>query len=70
MNRSSFQHKQKRPALSSASAPAPRTKYEYNSQNSQNFRVRLVHSQDKVMAKGGNKAQSSSVAPPDRVASR
>uniref|UniRef100_M0ZUZ3 Retrotransposon gag protein n=1 Tax=Solanum tuberosum TaxID=4113 RepID=M0ZUZ3_SOLTU len=33
-NRSSFQHKQKVPALSSASVPAPRKKCEYNGQNS------------------------------------
>uniref|UniRef100_M1DLC9 Gag-pol protein n=1 Tax=Solanum tuberosum TaxID=4113 RepID=M1DLC9_SOLTU len=44
VNRSSFQHKQKGPTHSSASAPAPRNKYEYNSQNSQNFRARPAHS--------------------------
>ncbi|WMV26573.1 hypothetical protein MTR67_019958 [Solanum verrucosum] len=52
-NRSSFQQKQKGPAPSSASAPAPRNKCEYNSQNSQNFRVRPAHSQGSV-AQGGN----------------
>ncbi|KAH0732763.1 hypothetical protein KY289_003951 [Solanum tuberosum] len=55
-NRSSFQHKQKGPALSSASAPAPRNKYEYNSKNFQNFRVRPVHSQ-------GSKAQRGTKTP-------
>ncbi|WMV36851.1 hypothetical protein MTR67_030236 [Solanum verrucosum] len=35
------QHKQKEPASLSASAPAPRNKCEYNSQNFQNFKVRL-----------------------------
>ncbi|WMV07605.1 hypothetical protein MTR67_000990 [Solanum verrucosum] len=117
VNRSSFQHKQKGPAPSSASAPAPRNKCEYNSHNSQNFRARTSHSQSSK-AQGGtktpacakcgrshsgvcrdgatsffkcgqngyfvrecpksrqsngnesNRAQSSSVAPPDRVASR
>uniref|UniRef100_M1E173 Gag-pol polyprotein n=1 Tax=Solanum tuberosum TaxID=4113 RepID=M1E173_SOLTU len=44
-NRSSFQHKQKGSAPSSASEPAPRNKCEYNSQNSQNFRTRPAHSQ-------------------------
>uniref|UniRef100_M1DGK1 Gag-pol polyprotein n=1 Tax=Solanum tuberosum TaxID=4113 RepID=M1DGK1_SOLTU len=44
-NRFSFQHKQKGPAPSSASAPVPRNKCEYNSQNSQNFRARPAHSQ-------------------------
>uniref|UniRef100_M1DP83 Gag-pol protein n=1 Tax=Solanum tuberosum TaxID=4113 RepID=M1DP83_SOLTU len=37
VNQSSFQHKQKEPALSSASAPTLRNKCEYNSQN---FRAR------------------------------
>ncbi|KAH0689385.1 hypothetical protein KY289_016743 [Solanum tuberosum] len=45
VNRSSFQQKQKGPALSTASAPAPKNKCEYNSQNSQNFRARPAHSQ-------------------------
>uniref|UniRef100_M1DIK1 Gag-pol protein n=1 Tax=Solanum tuberosum TaxID=4113 RepID=M1DIK1_SOLTU len=49
-NRSSFQHKQKGPVSSSVSAPAPRNKCEYNSQNSQNFRARPAHLQ-------GSKAQ-------------
>ncbi|WMV19413.1 hypothetical protein MTR67_012798 [Solanum verrucosum] len=117
VNRSSFQHKQKRPDPSSASALAPRNKCEYNSQNSQNFKTRPVYSQGSkaqggtktpACAKcgrnhsrvcsdgstscfkcgqnghftreclnrrqsngnGGNKAQSSSVAPLDRAASR
>ncbi|WMV51013.1 hypothetical protein MTR67_044398, partial [Solanum verrucosum] len=53
-NRSSFQHKQKRPAPSFASALAPRNKCEYNSQNSQNFRGRPAHSQGSK-AQGGTK---------------
>ncbi|WMV19397.1 hypothetical protein MTR67_012782 [Solanum verrucosum] len=108
---------QKGPNPSSASAPIPRIKCEYNSENSQNFRTRLAYSQGSkelggtktpACAKcgrshsrvchdgstscfkcgrnshftreclksrqsngnGGNKAQSFSVAPPDRVASR
>ncbi|WMV59048.1 hypothetical protein MTR67_052433 [Solanum verrucosum] len=107
----------KGPASSSASAPAPRNKCEYNSQNSQNFRARPAHSQGsktqggtktpacvkcckshsgvcrdgstscfkggqnghfmrkcpmnmKSNGNGGNRAHSSSVAPPDRAASR
>ncbi|WMV38171.1 hypothetical protein MTR67_031556 [Solanum verrucosum] len=53
-NRSSFQHKQKGSAPLSASAPAPRNKYAYNSQNSQNFKARPVHSQGSK-AQGGTK---------------
>uniref|UniRef100_M1DKA8 Gag-pol protein n=1 Tax=Solanum tuberosum TaxID=4113 RepID=M1DKA8_SOLTU len=45
VNRYSFQHKQKGPAPLSISAPAPRNKYEYNSQNSQNFIARPAQSQ-------------------------
>ncbi|WMV33851.1 hypothetical protein MTR67_027236 [Solanum verrucosum] len=107
----------KGPAPSSVSAPEPRNKCEYNSQNSQNSRVRLAHSQGSkaqggtktpayakcgrshswvccngstsffkcgqnghIMRKcprsrqsygnGGNRAQSSLVAPPDRAPSR
>uniref|UniRef100_M1DRU7 Gag-pol polyprotein n=1 Tax=Solanum tuberosum TaxID=4113 RepID=M1DRU7_SOLTU len=56
LNRSSFQNKQKGLAPSSASAPKPRNKYEYNSQNSQNFRARPTHSQ-------GSKAQRGSKTP-------
>ncbi|WMV18910.1 hypothetical protein MTR67_012295 [Solanum verrucosum] len=109
--------RRKGPATSSASAPAPWNKCEYNSQNSQNFRARPAHSQSSkaqrgtknlICAKcgrshsrvyrddstscfkcgqnghfmreypksrhsngnGGNRAQSSSVAPADRHASR
>ncbi|XP_049371975.1 uncharacterized protein LOC125836859 [Solanum verrucosum] len=40
VNCSSFQQKQKGPALSSASVPAPRNKGEYNGQNSHSFRAR------------------------------
>ncbi|KAH0654435.1 hypothetical protein KY290_032963 [Solanum tuberosum] len=53
VNRSSFQQKQKGPSPSVASAPAPRNKCEYNSQNSQYFRARPGHSQGSV-AQGGN----------------
>ncbi|WMV09084.1 hypothetical protein MTR67_002469 [Solanum verrucosum] len=117
VNRFSLQHKQKRLASSSVSAPAPRNMCEYNRQNSQNFRARPAHSQGskaqggtKTLAcakcgrshsgvchdgstscfkcgqkghfmrecpkrrqsngNGGNRAQSSSVDPPDRAASR
>ncbi|WMV37147.1 hypothetical protein MTR67_030532 [Solanum verrucosum] len=70
------QYKQKGPAPSSASAPAPRNRCEYNSQNSQNFRARPAHSQGSK-AQGGTKTPTCakygrchSVAPPDRVASR
>ncbi|KAG5619758.1 hypothetical protein H5410_004976 [Solanum commersonii] len=45
---------QQGPAPSSASAPAPRNKGEYNSHNLQNFRARLAHSQGSV-AQGGTK---------------
>ncbi|WMV18849.1 hypothetical protein MTR67_012234 [Solanum verrucosum] len=45
---------QKGPTPSSASAPAPRNKCEYNSQNSQNFRARPAHSQGSK-AQGGTK---------------
>ncbi|WMV24133.1 hypothetical protein MTR67_017518 [Solanum verrucosum] len=45
VNPSCFQHKQKGPAPSSASARAARNKCEYNGQNSQNFRARPAHSQ-------------------------
>ncbi|KAK4717702.1 hypothetical protein R3W88_016040 [Solanum pinnatisectum] len=109
--------KQKGPAPSSASALAPRNKGEYNVQNLQNFRTRLLQSQGSVAQGGkwapacarygrthpskcrdgqtgcfkcgqeghfmkeclknmqgngnqGNRAQSSSVAPPERAASR
>uniref|UniRef100_M1DZG1 Gag-pol protein n=1 Tax=Solanum tuberosum TaxID=4113 RepID=M1DZG1_SOLTU len=65
VNRSSFQQKKKGPAPSSASAPALRNKGEYyghflkecpkNKQGSGNL---------------GNRAQSSSVSPPDRAAPR
>ncbi|WMV26066.1 hypothetical protein MTR67_019451 [Solanum verrucosum] len=54
VNRSSFQHKQKGPTPSYASAPAPRNKCEYNTQNSQNFRARPAHSQGSK-APGGTK---------------
>uniref|UniRef100_M1D8V3 Retrotransposon gag protein n=1 Tax=Solanum tuberosum TaxID=4113 RepID=M1D8V3_SOLTU len=89
VNRSSFQQKQKGPVPSSASAPAPRNKGEYNGQNSQNFKARLAQSQGSVAQGGnwaptcvkcgrihpgsghqGNRAQSSSVGPPDRAAPR
>ncbi|XP_049399669.1 uncharacterized protein LOC125863674 [Solanum stenotomum] len=72
---SSFQQKQQGPAPSSAGAPAPKNKSDYNSQNSQNFRARHAQSQS-CMAQGecpknkqgndngGNIAQSSSVTPP------
>ncbi|KAH0765418.1 hypothetical protein KY285_001289 [Solanum tuberosum] len=75
------QQKHKGTALSSANAPAPRNKGENNSQNLQNFRARPAQSQGSV-AQGGNwtprcakcgrnhPAQSSSVAPPNRVAPR
>uniref|UniRef100_M1DFS0 Retrotransposon gag protein n=1 Tax=Solanum tuberosum TaxID=4113 RepID=M1DFS0_SOLTU len=82
VNRSSFQQMQKGPAQSSASAHAPRNKSEYYDQNSQNFRSKPALFQ--VWTRGtlleecpknkqgngnpGNRAQSSSVAPPDRAA--
>ncbi|KAH0679464.1 hypothetical protein KY284_020549 [Solanum tuberosum] len=116
VNRSSF-HKQKGPAPSSASAPAPRNRGDYNGQNSQDFRARPAQSRSSVAQGGslthacarygrthpgkccdgqtgcfkcgqeghlmkefpknrqgsgnpGNRAQSSSVAPPDRAAPR
>ncbi|WMV24113.1 hypothetical protein MTR67_017498 [Solanum verrucosum] len=56
VNRSTFQHKKKGPTPSSASAPTPRNKCEYNSQNSQNFRARPAHSQ-------GNKAHGGTRTP-------
>uniref|UniRef100_M1DCP7 Gag-pol protein n=1 Tax=Solanum tuberosum TaxID=4113 RepID=M1DCP7_SOLTU len=40
VNSSTFQQEQKGFALSSASAPAPRNKCEYNSKNSQHFKAR------------------------------
>uniref|UniRef100_M1D8G3 Gag-pol polyprotein n=1 Tax=Solanum tuberosum TaxID=4113 RepID=M1D8G3_SOLTU len=54
VDRSSFQHKQKGHAPSSTSAPTPRNKCEYNSQNSQKFRAKPVHSQG-TMAQGDTK---------------
>ncbi|KAH0688918.1 hypothetical protein KY289_016276 [Solanum tuberosum] len=84
VKRSSFQQKQKGPATSSASAPAPRNKGKYNSQNSQHFRARPAQSQGSV-AQGGNWAPTcakggrthtakfrggSRVASPDRDAPR
>ncbi|KAH0709413.1 hypothetical protein KY284_010840 [Solanum tuberosum] len=54
-NWSSFKHKQKGPAPSFSSAPAPRNRVEFNNQNSQNFRARLAQFQ---------------VSPPDRVVPR
>ncbi|WMV30639.1 hypothetical protein MTR67_024024 [Solanum verrucosum] len=69
------QYKQKVPAPSSASALAPRNKCEYNSQNSQNLRVRPTHSQGSK-TQGGTKTpacakcgSSHSVDPPDRATS-
>jgi len=53
VNGLSFQQRQKGPAPSSASAPAPRNRVEYNGQNSQNFRARPAQSQGSV-AQGGN----------------
>ncbi|KAH0665107.1 hypothetical protein KY285_026313 [Solanum tuberosum] len=50
VNHSSFQHKKNGPTLSSAGAPVPKNKGEYNSQN---FRARLTQSQGSV-AQGGN----------------
>ncbi|WMV46909.1 hypothetical protein MTR67_040294 [Solanum verrucosum] len=44
-NRSSFLHKKKGLAPSSASTLVLKNKCEYNSQNSQNFRARPAHSQ-------------------------
>ncbi|KAH0724869.1 hypothetical protein KY284_000734 [Solanum tuberosum] len=88
VNRSSFQQRQKGSVPSSASAPAPRNRGEYNGQNSQNFRTKPTQSQGcfKCGQEGhflkecpknrqgsgnqGNRAQSSLVAPPDKVAPR
>ena len=50
-NRSSFQRKQKGPAPSSASAPAPMNNSEYYGQN---FRFKPAYSEDSV-AQGGSK---------------
>ncbi|XP_049342940.1 uncharacterized protein LOC125807273 [Solanum verrucosum] len=80
-NRSSFQHKPNGLAPSSASAPTPRNKGEFKNQNLQNFRARPAQSQGNVAQRecpknrkgngnGGNRAQSSLVALPDRVAPR
>ncbi|KAH0764840.1 hypothetical protein KY285_000711 [Solanum tuberosum] len=52
-DRSSLQYKQKGLSPSSASAPAPRNRGEFNNQNSQNFRARPAQSQGSV-AQGGN----------------
>ncbi|XP_049372513.1 uncharacterized protein LOC125837432 [Solanum verrucosum] len=52
-NLSSFQHKPNRPAPSSASAPAPKSRGEFKDQNSQNFRARPAQSQGS-MERGGN----------------
>ncbi|KAG5572887.1 hypothetical protein H5410_062653 [Solanum commersonii] len=57
VNCSSFHQKQKGPTPSSASALAPRNKGEYNSQNSQHFRVRPSQSHGSV-AQGGNWASA------------
>uniref|UniRef100_M1DTE7 Gag-pol protein n=1 Tax=Solanum tuberosum TaxID=4113 RepID=M1DTE7_SOLTU len=72
-NWSSFQQKQKGPALSSASAPVPRNKGEYNSQN---FRAKPAYSQGS-MTQGGSKppacakcGRNHSVAPPNKAAPR
>ncbi|KAH0702583.1 hypothetical protein KY285_016861 [Solanum tuberosum] len=55
-NESEQQKSNKGAAPSSASAPAPRNKCEYNSQNSQNFKARPAHSQ-------GSKAQRGTKTP-------
>ncbi|WMV40900.1 hypothetical protein MTR67_034285 [Solanum verrucosum] len=49
-----FKNKRRGPAPSSASAPTPRNKCEYNSQNFENFRARPAHSQSSK-AQGGTK---------------
>uniref|UniRef100_M1DV54 Polyprotein n=1 Tax=Solanum tuberosum TaxID=4113 RepID=M1DV54_SOLTU len=52
VNRSSFQQKQKGPAPSSASAHAPRSKCEFQNQNSQNFRAKPGHSHGSMTQRG------------------
>ncbi|WMV32224.1 hypothetical protein MTR67_025609 [Solanum verrucosum] len=63
------QQKQKGPATLSASAPAPKNEGEYNSQNSQHFRAKpgLLQVLTVVEPTQGNRAQSSSVALPDKL---
>uniref|UniRef100_M1DTQ2 Gag-pol polyprotein n=1 Tax=Solanum tuberosum TaxID=4113 RepID=M1DTQ2_SOLTU len=48
VNRSSFQQRQRGPAPSSVSAPAPRNKSGYAGQNSQNFRAGPAQSQNSI----------------------
>ncbi|KAH0776452.1 hypothetical protein KY290_007863 [Solanum tuberosum] len=86
--------RQKGPAPSSARAPAPRYRGEYNGQNLKDFKARQAQSLCSVaqggskppacakcgrnhsecpknrQSNGGNRAQSSSVVPPDRTAPR
>ncbi|WMV38099.1 hypothetical protein MTR67_031484 [Solanum verrucosum] len=52
VNRLSFQQRQKGLAPSSASAPAPRNRGEYNGQNSQNFRAKPAQSHGSVAQRG------------------
>uniref|UniRef100_M1DNP7 Gag-pol polyprotein n=1 Tax=Solanum tuberosum TaxID=4113 RepID=M1DNP7_SOLTU len=57
VNLSSFQHKQRIHAPSSASAPAPTNKCEYNSQNTHYFIDRPAHSQGSK-TQGGTKTDA------------
>ncbi|KAK4718271.1 hypothetical protein R3W88_016609 [Solanum pinnatisectum] len=63
VNRSSFQQKYKGPAPSSASAPTPRNKCEYN----KGYFMEECPKNRQGNGNMGNRAQSFSVAPPDRL---
>ncbi|WMV13636.1 hypothetical protein MTR67_007021 [Solanum verrucosum] len=76
-NRSSFQQKQKGAAPSSASAPAPKNKSTCREGSAGCFKsgqngylMRKCSKNRQGNGNGGNRAQSSSVAPPDRAAPR
>uniref|UniRef100_M1DFH1 Gag-pol polyprotein n=1 Tax=Solanum tuberosum TaxID=4113 RepID=M1DFH1_SOLTU len=76
-NRSSFQQKQKAPAPLSASVPAPKNKCICCEGSTGCFKcgqsghfMRECPKRKQGSGNGGNRAQSSSVAPPDRTAPR
>ncbi|KAH0698695.1 hypothetical protein KY284_012910 [Solanum tuberosum] len=69
VNRSSFQQKQKWPTPSSASAPAPRNKGCFKCAQEGHFMKECSKNQQ-GNGNQGNRAQSSSVAPPDKASPR